>query len=114
MGSSPMQGSPVPGPVCPVCGPAGGYTCHWQDDSLGRPHVKATCGRCGKFLKFLPKIEIFKTMAAQARSACKDAEPTLTPPPQHAPAPPTMAEAVAGLAGDLGRAAATAKQLAHR
>jgi hypothetical protein len=65
------RGAPVPEPpparrqppTCPTCGPEGGYTCAWQNDILGRPHVKATCGRCGRFLKFVPCVEPFTSMA---------------------------------------------------
>jgi hypothetical protein len=54
-------------PVCPVCGADSGYSCMWQQDKLNRPQIKATCGRCGRFLKFAPCVEPFTTMADAAR-----------------------------------------------
>jgi hypothetical protein len=49
-------------PRCPAH-PDAGFTVRWQDDSLGRPHIRAACGRCRRFLKFVPCVQPFTSMA---------------------------------------------------
>jgi hypothetical protein len=54
-------------PACRRCGPAGGYRCSWEHDSLGRPRIRAACGRCGAFLAFAPQVPPY-TAQADARA----------------------------------------------
>jgi hypothetical protein len=48
--------SPSEGPVreCSHCDPLTGWCAAREQDSLGRPRIKATCAGCRRFLKYLP------------------------------------------------------------
>jgi hypothetical protein len=67
-GRTPPEPPPQPIPSCGRCGPGAGFRCAWQEDRLGRRHVRAECARCGRFLGFAPKEQPYAGMADAAAS----------------------------------------------
>lgn len=55
---------PLPIPTVP-CIRCGGTKPHygWQQMRNGRRHLRVECGGCGRFLKFVPQVEPFLTLA---------------------------------------------------
>jgi hypothetical protein len=64
---APAPPPPPPIPKCHRCG-AAGYLCNWQEDSLGRKRIRASCRQCGLFLTFPPSIPPFTAQADEAAS----------------------------------------------
>jgi hypothetical protein len=57
-----------PLPSCPHC-PGVAPLLSWQEDSLGRRHVRATCSRCQRWLGFVPKTAGNSAVADRSSSA---------------------------------------------
>jgi hypothetical protein len=55
-------------PRCPRC-PRARLVCRWQQDRLGRRHVRGECGGCGRYLCFLPKRPPYTQLADGNSSA---------------------------------------------
>lgn len=54
---------PKPPPACACCGPAGKVRYRWSADRLGRPHIRAECRRCRRFLGLAPQVEPYTQLA---------------------------------------------------
>jgi hypothetical protein len=67
------RGVPVPAPPpprvppCPRCA-ATEFVARWQEDRLGRRHLRAECAGCRKWLTYLPATSAYAAEADRARS----------------------------------------------
>lgn len=58
---------PAPPAAPPVCRkhPDATPRYSWRADALGRRHIRAECGSCGRHLQYVPQVEPFLSLVAE-------------------------------------------------
>jgi hypothetical protein len=49
--------------------PDSALACRWQEDSRGRLHIRAECGRCRRYLAFVPVRQPYTDLANAAEES---------------------------------------------